>query len=104
MISNYLQKNANRATFFGLSVAICLAMALPGSLSAKCFSFSAADGIKVCVDGNNNAARKKAGAACKEATGSKCGNITGYSGSCQKGSGTRCIDENGNEKKSLKGS
>lgn len=96
--------NFKNARLLGLSVALAFSLTAPAALSAKCFSFSDADGVKVCVDGNNNAARKRAQAACKKATGSKCGNITGYSGSCQKGSGTRCFDGDGNEAKRLKGS
>ncbi|MEQ9365317.1 MAG: hypothetical protein RIF32_13815 [Leptospirales bacterium] len=92
------------AGHLGMSIALALTLAWPVSLAAKCFSFSDADGVKVCVDGNNNAARTRAENACKKATGSKCGNITGYSGSCQKSSGTTCIDENGEEQKRLKGS
>lgn len=93
-----------KARMLGFTVALAVALTAPAALSAKCFSFSDADGVKVCVDGNNNAARKRAKAACKKATGSKCGNITGYSGSCREGSRTSCFDGNGNQAKSLKGS
>lgn len=93
-----------KARLLATAVAFAVALTAPAALSAKCFSFSDADGVKVCVDGNNNAARKRAKAACKKAIGSKCGNITGYSGSCQKGSSTRCFDGNGNEARKLKGS
>lgn len=72
------------------------------SIYAKCFTFKKADGIKVCLNGNSNADRKKASDVCKSVNGSDCGGISGYSGSCQKSNSTKCIDEAGAEQKSLK--
>ncbi|WCL47728.1 hypothetical protein [Leptospira sp. GIMC2001] len=70
------------------------------SLSAKCFSFNKAKDVKVCVPGNDNKARGQAMAACKKAQKSDCGNITGYSGSCQSGK-DKCLDGNGNSQKKI---
>ncbi|MCB1179019.1 MAG: hypothetical protein KDK36_15645 [Leptospiraceae bacterium] len=71
-------------------------------LSAKCFGFSKNKDFKVCVNGNNNAARKKAQSICKAKSGKDCGNITGYTGSCNASGSTKCLDESGTEKKKLK--
>lgn len=65
--------------------------------SAKCFAFSDAD-IKVCIDGNDNATRRQAQEVCEDATGDDCGNITGYSGSCN---GSNCYDESGDQVRSI---
>lgn len=73
-----------------------------GSLSAKCFAFSKNKDTKVCVDGNNNSARKKAQDVCKSKSGSDCGNITGYSGECKDNGKIKCLDASGKEGKSLK--
>lgn len=71
-------------------------------LSAKCFGFSKNKDYKVCIDGDSNAVRKKARDVCKSKSGSDCGNITGYSGSCNASGSIKCLDESGSEKKSLK--
>jgi hypothetical protein len=68
------------------------------SLSAKCFNFSEGDGIKVCIDGTGAGVEKKAKEACMTVKGSKCGNVTGNSGTCK----GRCVDASGTEHKSLK--
>ncbi|TGL56490.1 hypothetical protein EHQ58_17890 [Leptospira ognonensis] len=68
------------------------------SLSAKCYGFRDAE-IKVCVEGDSNADRKKAGEVCKKVNGSDCGLTTGNSGSC---TGPKCYDANGNQNKNIK--
>ena len=79
-------------------VTSCFSLA---ELSAKCFGFSKNKDYKVCVDGDSNASRKQAQEVCKSKSGSDCGNITGYSGSCNAGS-VKCLDASGTEKKSIK--
>jgi hypothetical protein len=71
-------------------------------LSAKCFGFSKNKDYKVCIDGESNAVRKQAQEVCKSKSGSDCGNITGYSGSCNASGSVKCLDASGAEKKSLK--
>ena len=79
----------------------CLALVAlcGGSASAACYNFSNGDGYKVCVKGDSFDDRKKATALCKQVKGSDCGNIQGYSSSCN----GKCVDENGNKKSSLSG-
>jgi hypothetical protein len=71
-------------------------------LSAKCFGFSKNKEITVCINGESYAVRKQAQEVCKSKSGSDCGNITGYSGSCNASGSKKCLDESGSEKKSLK--
>ncbi len=84
-----------------LTIAIVLFMATiltTSSLSAKCYAFRDAE-IKVCVEGDSNADRKKAGDVCKKVKGSDCGLTTGNSGSC---TGPKCYDEDGKQNKNIK--
>lgn len=71
---------------------------LASGLSAKCYGFRDAD-IKVCVNGDSFADRKKASEVCKGVKGSDCGAITGNSGSC---TGPKCYDENGKKDSNIK--
>lgn len=71
------------------------------SLQAKCFQFRNGGDIRVCIDGNDNKTRKAASDVCESIKGSDCGPISGYSGSCNKGSSTRCFDGSGKEHKKL---
>ena len=70
-----------------------------GSASAACYNFSNGDGYKVCVNCDSFDDRKKATALCKQVKGSDCGNIQGYSSSCN----GKCVDEKGAKKSSLSG-
>ncbi|HMV42365.1 MAG TPA: hypothetical protein PK079_02555 [Leptospiraceae bacterium] len=82
-----------------LVISIVLATAFStSSLFAKCYGFRDAD-IKVCVNGDSNADRKKASETCKKVVGADCGGITGYSGSC---TGPKCYDDGGNKKSNIK--
>ena len=71
---------------------------MTANLTAKCYGFRDAD-IKVCVEGDSNADRKKAGEVCKKVNGSDCGQTTGNSGSC---TGPKCYDADGNQNKNIK--
>lgn len=80
-------------------MSLVLAVAFSSSsLLAKCYGFRDAD-IKVCVNGDSNADRKKATETCKKVVGADCGGITGNSGSC---TGPKCYDEGGNKKSNIK--
>ena len=67
---------------------------------ADCFSFRDLD-IKVCLEGDDNDARKAATAVCEEVTGEDC-SISGTSGECRKSGSTTCYDESGEEQKYIK--
>jgi hypothetical protein len=85
-------------------ISIILAICLMGSSSAlfaKCFTFKKSD-IRVCIDGNSNAERKKAQDICDKANGSDCGGISGYSGNCKTAGKVKCFDGSGSEQKDLK--
>ena len=79
----------------------CLAVvALGGGVaSAACYNFSNGDGYKVCVKGDSFDDRKKAQEICKKVKGSDCGNIQGYSSSCN----GKCVNQDGEKKSSLSG-
>ncbi len=77
---------------------VSLFLAVSMNLSAKCFNFSDGDGVKVCINGTGASVEKKAKAVCEAAKGSKCGNVTGNSGSCK----GKCLDESGASHKELK--
>ncbi len=81
--------------YAGLLMAIMFATT---NLSAKCYGFRDAD-IKVCINGDSFADRKKAGEVCKKVNGSDCGATTGNSGSC---TGPKCYDESGSKKSNIK--
>jgi hypothetical protein len=69
---------------------------------AKCYSFSNGGEYKACVNGDSFSDRKKARKNCSKAKGSDCGNVGSSSSSCHSNSG-KCVDENGNLKRSLSG-
>ena len=81
--------------FAGLAVVVLCGV----TASAACYNFSNSDGYKVCVKGDSFDDRKKATALCKQVKGSDCGNIQGYSSSCN----GKCVDEKGDKKSSLSG-
>lgn len=66
---------------------------------AKCFGFRDSD-VRVCVPGNDNAARRRASEVCEDVTGSSC-TVSGYSGECRRSSSTRCYDESGAEQRQI---
>ncbi len=70
--------------------------------NAKCYSFSNGGEYKACVHGDSFSDRKKARNNCSKAKGSDCGNVNSSSSSCHSNSG-KCVDENGNLKRSLSG-
>ena len=70
-------------------------------LSAKCYSFRNADHIKVCIEGDSNADRRKAQEICKKIIGSDCGGVGGYTGSCIKYENLKCFNSEGKEQKNI---
>ncbi|MBX3249836.1 MAG: hypothetical protein KF901_21845 [Myxococcales bacterium] len=73
---------------------------LPSAVEAKCFGFRGKN-IRVCVDGNDNAARRRATSVCESVTGESC-SISGDSGSsCRRSSSVRCYDGGGNEQRDI---
>ena len=81
----------------GLTLA--LALAVPFTANAKCYSFDKVKGLNVCVKGDSFADRDKAKNICKSAKGTDCGNVSSYSSSCN----GECYDENGKKNQSLSG-
>ncbi|MCG9875964.1 MAG: hypothetical protein MH321_14400 [Leptospiraceae bacterium] len=84
-----------------ISLILGSALFLSVDLSAKCFNFSKAKDVSICVDGNDNKARGIAKAACKQNTGSDCGNVTGYSGSSCNSGKVKCVDASGKNQKKI---
>lgn len=72
---------------------------LPAVAEAKCFAFRGED-IRVCVDGDDNAARRRASQVCEGVVGHSC-SISGYSGECRRSSSVRCYDQAGEEQRSI---
>lgn len=68
---------------------------------AKCYSFRKTDSVKVCIDGDSNADRRKAQELCKGITGSDCGGVGGYTGSCVKSESLKCYNADGKEQKNI---
>ena len=66
---------------------------------AACYMFSNGDGYKVCVHGDTYPDREKAQDIGKKVKGSDCGNVSGYSKSCN----GKCVDHNGKVQNSLSG-
>lgn len=88
----------NKLVSMGLTV-LALA-ALPSVASANCFGFRGKD-IRVCVDGADGAARRRATEVCERVTGSSC-SISGDSGSsCRHSSSVRCYDGSGAEQREI---
>ena len=71
----------------------------PRVAEAKCFGFRDSD-VRVCVPGNDNAARRRASEVCEEVTGSSC-TVSGYSGECRRSSSARCYDAAGTEQRQI---
>lgn len=72
---------------------------VPAVAEAKCFAFRGED-IRVCVAGDDNAARRRASEVCEEVVGHSC-SVSGYSGECRRSSSVRCYDEAGEEQRSI---
>ncbi|MBK8397048.1 MAG: hypothetical protein IPL26_17675 [Leptospiraceae bacterium] len=70
-------------------------------LSAKCYSFRKNKDVKVCINGDSNADRRKAQNICKQVSGLDCGGVGGYTGSCNKGTQLKCYNEEGKEQKNI---
>ncbi len=70
-------------------------------LSAKCYSFRKADGVKVCINGDSNADRRKALSICMNLTGLDCGGVGGYTDSCHKSKKIKCYNEDAKELNSI---
>lgn len=87
----------NIARYVGsFALIVGLSLGVASVANAKCFAFSDSDAV-VCIDGNDNATRRQATEVCEDATGSDCGNITGYSGSCRSSGDRQCYDASGDE-------
>lgn len=71
------------------------------SLSAKCYSFRKANGVKICINGDSNADRRKAISICKDITNLDCGGIGGYTDSCHKNEKIKCYNEEAKEQKHI---
>lgn len=74
-------------------------LAFPALAEAKCFAFRGED-IRVCVDGDDNAARRQAAEVCEGVVGHAC-SVSGYSGECRRSSSVRCYDAEGEEQRSI---
>jgi hypothetical protein len=68
--------------------------------NADCFAFRDLD-LKVCVEGDDNAARKKAEEVCKKVSDKKC-SISGSSSECRESGSKKCYDESGDKQKHIK--
>ena len=68
--------------------------------NAKCFSFRDLD-LKVCIDGDDNDARKAAEKVCEDVSKEDC-KISGSSGECRASGDKKCYDKDGKEQKHLK--
>ncbi len=73
--------------------------AAPALAEAKCFAFRGED-IRVCVDGDDNAARRRAAEICEGVVERAC-SVSGYSGECRRSSSVRCYDAQGEEQRSI---
>jgi len=82
-----------------LALASGLLVGTAAPADAACFGFRG-ESIKVCVPGNDNAARRRAADVCEDVTGHGC-SVSGTSGSCQRSSSTRCYDGDGDEQRSI---
>lgn len=74
-------------------------LATPLVAEAKCFGFRGLD-IRVCVDGDDNAARRRATAVCDRVSDEEC-SISGSSGECRRSSSVRCYDGSGEEQRHI---
>lgn len=68
--------------------------------NAKCFGFSGLD-LKVCVEGDDNSARKEAEKVCKEVSKEAC-KISGSAGECRESGSKKCYDKDGKAQKHIK--
>lgn len=71
------------------------------TLFAKCYSFRKVGSVKICIDGDSNADRRKAQELCKTISGSDCGGVGGYTGSCTKNETLKCYNSEGKEQKHI---
>jgi hypothetical protein len=85
------------SSLFGVAAFVLslLALGVPSSAEARCFSFRG-QSIKVCVSGDDSRARNQATSVCEDVTGDDC-SISGNSGECRRSSSVRCYDGSGNE-------
>ena len=79
----------------GALCAGCVALMIPSLAEARCFSFRG-ESIKVCVEGSDGSARRRASSVCEGVVGHSC-SISGDSGECRRSSSVRCYDGSGNE-------
>jgi hypothetical protein len=71
------------------------------AITAKCYSFRNVENVKVCIEGDSNADRRKAQEICKKIIGSDCGGVGGYTGSCIKHENLKCFNSEGKEQKNI---
>lgn len=81
-----------------LALIVCL---ISTNLSAKCYSFRKTNEVKVCMNGDSNADRRKAQVICQQMIGFDCGGIGGYTASCNKENNLKCYTEEGKERKNI---
>jgi hypothetical protein len=81
-------------------IVVCLSSFFIADASADCFAFRDLD-LKVCIEGDDNAARKKAEEVCEEVSDEKC-SISGSSSECRESGSKKCYDESGDEQKHIK--
>lgn len=84
---------------FTVSLLLMASLFAPAMADAKCFAFRGND-VRVCVDGNDNAARRRATEVCETVTGGACA-TTGYSGECRRSAAIRCYDAAGEEQREV---
>jgi len=83
------------------AVALALSFASIGTAAAKCYTFSDAPGVGVCVAKGSDSFddRKRGKEILSKALGKDPGNVSSTSSSCS----GRCFDADGNEHGSLSG-
>ncbi len=82
-----------------VSLLLMVSVIAPSTADAKCFAFRGND-VRVCVDGDDNAARRRATEVCETVTGGACA-TTGYSGACRRNGTVRCYDAAGEERREV---
>lgn len=80
---------------------VCILFTFSNSLFAKCYSFRNTESIKVCIEGDSNADRRKAQEICKTVSKTDCGGVAGYTGSCVKSERLKCYNKEGKEQKHI---
>ena len=81
-------------------IILSLSIFFAAEARADCFAFRDLD-LKVCVEGDDNDARKKAEEVCEEVSDDDC-SISGSSSECRESGSKKCYDESGEEQKYLK--